>query len=173
MIVEDDELMRLSLTDRLELEGFKVIGAATVDGARLLLSRGPNPSLVITDVRLPDGAGAQIFDMCRTRLPALPVIIMTAYGSVTDAVRLVKAGALDYLEKPFNLDLLVEAVHSAVAPPEPVNRRDLRGGVEVAERSIIVVALERNCWAITTSASQLGISRKCLWEKMRRYGIEK
>lgn len=104
LIVEDNELMRLSLTDRLSLEGFAVLDAATVDGVRLLLSHGPKPSLVITDVRLPDGNGAQIFEMCRSRLPGVPVIIMTAYGSVADAVRLVKAGALDYLEQPFNLD---------------------------------------------------------------------
>ncbi|MEQ1715806.1 MAG: response regulator [Hyphomicrobium sp.] len=173
LIVEDDELMRLSLTDRLSLEGFSVLDAATVDGVRLLLSHGPKPSLVITDVRLPDGNGAQIFEMCRTRLPGVPVIIMTAYGSVADAVRLVKAGALDYLEKPFNLDHLVEAVHSAVAPPEAIDHRDLRGSVGDAERSAIIDALERSGWAIAKSASQLGISRKSLWEKMRRYGIER
>jgi len=171
MIVEDDELMRLSLSDRLVLEGFGVIGAATVDGARLLLSHGPRPSLVITDVRLPDGNGAQVFEMCRMRLPGVPVIIMTAYGSVADAVRLVKAGALDYLEKPFDLDHLVETVHSAMAPPEPVDHRDLRDSVGDAERSAIVDALERNGWAIAKSANQLGISRKSLWERMRRHGI--
>lgn len=173
MLVEDDEIMRLSLEDRLKLEGFPVVAAATVDGARVLLAHGPRPSLVITDVKLPDGSGAQVFDLCRSRLPDMPIIVMTAFGSVADAVRLVKAGALDYLEKPFSLDKLVETVRATLQRPEPRAPRDLRGSVEDAERTAILDALERNEWTITKTAAALGISRKSLWEKMRRYQIER
>ena len=65
LIVEDDELMRVSLEDRFRLEGFAVTTAATVDGATRELAHGPRPSLVLTDVRLPDGSGAEIFELCR------------------------------------------------------------------------------------------------------------
>ena len=173
LIVEDDDLMRLSLEDRLRLEGFEVVVAATVAGARRELTYGARPSLVITDVRLPDGNGAEVFESCRTSMPGVPVIVMTAFGAVADAVRLVKAGALDYLEKPFNLDELVETVRSTVAGPDGGDDRGLRTSVEEAERTTITEALVRNDWAITRTAQALGISRKNLWEKMRRYRIER
>ncbi len=173
LIVEDDELMRVSLADRFRLEGFSVITASTVEGARLRLDGGPRPSLVLTDVRLPDGSGAEIFDYCRATFPGVPVIVMTAFGSVSDAVRLVKAGALDYLEKPFNLDDLVATVRMTVSGDEDATERGLRSSVEDAERAAITEALARNGWAISKTAERLGISRKSLWEKMRRYRIER
>ena len=163
--------MRVSLEDRLRLEGFAVATAATLDGARRELARTPRPNLVITDVRLPDGNGAEIFELCRKNLPGVPVIIMTGFGSVADAVRLVKAGALDYLEKPFSLDDLVETVRMTVSEPDLGDERGLRGSVEGAERTAILEALVRNDWAISKTAQFLGISRKSLWEKMRRYHI--
>lgn len=173
LLVEDDELMRISLEDRLRLEGYSVVSAATVDGARLMLTHGPRPILVITDMRLPDGRGDEVFDFCRNQLPGVPVIVMTAFGSVADAVRLVKAGALDYIEKPFNLDAFIETIAMTVEPKKLPSERELRGSVEEAERTAIIEALDRNDWAISKTANALGISRKNLWEKMRRYDIER
>jgi DNA-binding NtrC family response regulator len=173
LIVEDDELMRLSLEDRFRLEGFPVTVAATVEGAQMRLAAGPRPSLVITDVKLPDGSGARVFETCRAITPSIPVIVMTAFGSVADAVRLVKAGALDYLEKPFSLDELVATVRMTINSGEELGERALRNSVEEAERQAIVEALVRNGWAISKTADVLGISRKNLWEKMRRYRIER
>lgn len=173
LIVEDDELMRVSLEDRFRLEGFSVVAAATVEGARLRLASGPRPNLVLTDIRLPDGSGAEIFEYCRATCPGVPIIIMTAFGSVADAVRLVKAGALDYLEKPFNLDDLVATVRMTVSAADCSDEKGLRGSVEEAERAAILESLVRNGWAISKTAQSLGISRKNLWEKMRRYRIER
>lgn len=171
LIVEDDELLRISLEDRFRFEGFAVATAATVDGARRELANTPHPSLVITDVRLPDGNGAEVFELCRQNLPGVPVIIITGFGSVADAVRLVKAGALDYLEKPFNLDDLVETVRMTISDSDVSDEGGLRGSIAAAERNAILEALVRNDWAISKTAQVLGISRKNLWEKMRRYRI--
>lgn len=165
--------MRVSLEDRFRLEGFDVTTAATVDRASRELTSGRRPCLVITDVRLPDGSGAEVFELCRRTLSGIPVIVMTAFGAVADAVRLVKAGALDYLEKPFNLDDLVETVRMTVGGSETEDDHDLRGSLEEAERAAIKEALVRNDWAISKTAERLGISRKSLWEKMRRYRIER
>jgi DNA-binding NtrC family response regulator len=173
LIVDDDELMRVSLEDRFRLEGFGVATAATLDGAGREITATPRPSMVITDVRLPDGSGADVFALCRKNLPGVPVIIMTGFGSVADAVRLVKAGALDYLEKPFNLDDLVETVRMTVSDANVGDEGRLRSSIEVAERTAIMEALVRNDWAISKTAQSLGISRKNLWEKMRRYQIER
>jgi DNA-binding NtrC family response regulator len=98
---------------------------------------------------------------------------MTAFGTVADAVRLVKAGALDYLEKPFNLDELVETVRMTLTATDSSDERELRSSVEDAERAAIVEALNRCNWAVSKTAGALGISRKSLWEKMRRYRIER
>ena len=147
--------------------------AATLDGARHRLAAGPRPSLVLTDVRLPDGSGTEIFEFCRTSLPGVPVIIMTGFGSVADAVRLVKAGALDYLEKPFNLDDLVETVRMTVSSADTAGERGLRRQRRGGRTHCHPEALVRNGWAISKTAQALGISRKNLWEKMRRYRIER
>ena len=172
LLVEDDELMRLSLEDRLRIEGLDVVTATTVEGACLLLVHGGRPSLVVTDMRLPDGMGDRVFETCRERHPGVPVIVMTAFGSVSDAVRLVKGGALDYIEKPFDLDEFVDMVRVTIASGHSVDR-GLRGSVEEAERAAIVEALESHEWAISRTADALGISRKNLWGKMRRYEIRR
>lgn len=102
LIVEDDEIMRLSLEDRLRLEGIPVRVARNMASAHSQLEKG-DIDLVVTDIRLPDGSGADLFYDISKHFPGIPVILMTAFGDVADAVSLVKAGALDYLAKPFDL----------------------------------------------------------------------
>ncbi|MBT5309174.1 MAG: sigma-54-dependent Fis family transcriptional regulator [Rhodospirillaceae bacterium] len=110
LIVEDDEIIRLSLEDRLRLEGIPVRSAQDVAEASQQLQKG-DVDLVISDIRLPDGSGADLFDDISQHYPGTPVILMTAYGEITDAVNLVKAGAADYLTKPFKMDDFVEKIH--------------------------------------------------------------
>jgi len=109
LVVEDDEIMRLSLEDRLRLEGIPVRVACDVAGAHNQLQKG-DVDMVITDIRLPDGSGADLFYDLSQHYPGVPVILMTAFGDVADAVALVKAGALDYLAKPFDLQEFIEKI---------------------------------------------------------------
>jgi DNA-binding NtrC family response regulator len=102
LLVEDDEIMRLSLEDRLRLENIPVQAVANLFSARRELEKG-EIDLVITDVRLPDGTGIELFGDISNHFPGIPVILMTAFGDIADAVTLVKAGALDYLTKPFDI----------------------------------------------------------------------
>ena len=113
LVVEDDQIMRVSLEDRLQMEGFDTIAAADFSTARDALGeRGFD--LVATDIRLPDGDGRDLFEaVCRLH-PGTPVMLMTAYISVEDAVALTKAGAADYLTKPFDLDSFVRKARRAV-----------------------------------------------------------
>ena len=103
LLIEDDEIMRMSLEDRLQLDGINVRAVASIAGAREEFERG-NIDLVVSDIRLPDGTGIELFSEMSSRFPGIPVILMTAYGDVSDAVLLVKAGALDYLTKPFDIN---------------------------------------------------------------------
>ena len=102
LLVEDDEIMRLSLEDRLRLEKIPVRAVGDLTSARNELDKG-EIDLVITDIRLPDGTGIELFDDISNHFPGIPVILMTAFGDISDAVSLVQAGALDYLTKPFSI----------------------------------------------------------------------
>ena len=114
LLVEDDAIMRMSLEDRLHLEGIPTTAVGDVASARSDLKRG-DIDLVITDIRLPDGTGHELFDTITTRFPGTPVILMTAFGDIADAVNLVKAGALDYLTKPFDINDFISKVESHLA----------------------------------------------------------
>ena len=109
LLVEDDEIMRLSLEDRLGLENIPVHAVADLFSARKELEND-DIDLVITDVRLPDGTGIELFTEITNHFPGIPVILMTAYGDISDAVSLVKAGALDYLTKPFEISDFIDKV---------------------------------------------------------------
>ena len=109
LIVEDDEIMRMSLEDRLRLDGISVCVASDTAGAKKELAKG-DIDLVVSDIRLPDGTGLELFSDISTYYPGTPVILMTAYGDVSDAVALMKGGALDYLTKPFDINDFVTKV---------------------------------------------------------------
>ncbi len=109
LLVEDDEIMRLSLEDRLGLENIPVKATSDLSAARKELAKG-EIDLVITDIRLPDGSGIELFHEITRYFPGIPVILMTAYGDIQDAVSLMKAGALDYLTKPFDIGDFINMV---------------------------------------------------------------
>ncbi|MCU7840254.1 MAG: sigma-54 dependent transcriptional regulator [Candidatus Thiodiazotropha sp. (ex Troendleina suluensis)] len=109
LLVEDDEIMRLSLEDRLNLEQIPVRAVSNTAHARQALEEG-DIDLVVTDIRLSDGTGIDLFSDITLHFPGVQVILMTAYGDVSDAVTLVKAGALDYLTKPFDINDLIDKI---------------------------------------------------------------
>lgn len=142
LLIEDDAIMRVSLEERLRLEGISATAVETLAAARRELARG-QVDLVVTDIRLPDGTGRDLFHEVSAAYPGLPVIVMTAFGSVADAVELVKAGAVDYLTKPFKMDAFVTNVRRMLG-----NLAERREAVSVAGsgmlgRSIAMRAVER------------------------------
>lgn len=110
-LVEDDEIMGESLVQLFRLEGFDVSWCRTAaDAARTIESR--RFAVVVSDIRLPDRNGGELFLELSERLPMLPpFLFMTAYGTIDRAVELLKAGAADYVTKPFDVDVLVQKVH--------------------------------------------------------------
>ncbi len=109
LIVEDDEIMRISLEDRLRLEGVPVRSVNNMMAARQQIEKG-DVDMVVTDISLPDGSGADLFNDISRHWPGTPVILMTAHVDVSKAVDLVKAGATDYLTKPFDIDVFIAKV---------------------------------------------------------------
>jgi DNA-binding response OmpR family regulator len=99
LIIDDEPNVRLNFRLALELEGYQVAEAAGGAAAREKLL-GERFDLAILDLRMPGMGGLDLLEHMREKGMATPVIIVTAYGSVPDAVRAMKLGAIDFLEKP-------------------------------------------------------------------------
>jgi two-component system response regulator GlrR len=119
MLVDDDaDLLRL-LSMRLSAAGYRVTAVESAEDAlaRLAVER---PQLVVSDVQLPGKDGMQLFDAIRAKHPSLPVIMLTAHGTIPDAVEATSRGVYTYLTKPFDgkalLDTIAQAL-SLAAPP--------------------------------------------------------
>lgn len=112
LIVEDKKSMVDMLSRTFEVEGFSVKSAYNVrDG----LSRiSADISAIVTDLKLPDGDGLEIVKIVKESYPFIPVIVMTAYGSIEIAVKAVKEGAYDFITKPFDPDHLLLIIKRAV-----------------------------------------------------------
>ena len=99
LLVEDDEPLREALTDTLELEGFAVTAAADGPAALEVLGRR-SVSLVISDIQMRPWTGLELLSRLRRAHPDVPVVLMTAFGSVPQAVQAIREGAMNYLVKP-------------------------------------------------------------------------
>jgi DNA-binding NtrC family response regulator len=114
LIVEDKDSLRAMLRHALEDQGHSVVEAADETEA-LRQVRDTRPDLVLSDLRLLSGDGVGVLRGAKDIDPDLPVIVMTAYGSIQDAVVAMKEGALDFLAKPVDPDHLLLLVERALA----------------------------------------------------------
>jgi len=113
LVVDDDEAVRESLVLVLEDAGHRVTPAASGAEALHHLEAAPF-HLLVTDLRMPGMDGIELLKAAAERQPELPAIVLTAFGSVDTAVQAMKAGAYDYVGKPFDVDDLVLAVARAL-----------------------------------------------------------
>lgn len=113
LIVEDNESMAKMLKQVLTAEGHRVLlSSDKPDGIEKI--QRENIALVVSDLRLPSGTGIDILQVVREQSPFIPVIIMTAYGTIEDAVRAVKEGAYDFITKPFDPEHLLLLIGRAL-----------------------------------------------------------
>ncbi len=115
LLVEDDADLREAIGDMLELNGISYIEAENGQQAQQLLSE-QTVALVLSDVQMAPGNGYQLLEHINTEYPGLPVILMTAYGSIPQAVDAIQAGAVDYLVKPFEVSELVKTLQQQLLP---------------------------------------------------------
>jgi len=113
LIVEDKDSLRTMLRHALERPGHAVLEARDQPEAVRLMQQN-QPSLVLSDLRLPEGDGFGVLRASKEIDPDVPVIVMTAYGSIEDAVSAMKEGALDFLAKPVDPDHLMLLVSRAL-----------------------------------------------------------
>lgn len=99
LIVEDDRALRESIVQLLELEGFEPIPTGTLTQARRSI-RASFRGVVLSDIQMPDHDGFDVLRLAQSRDPDLPVVLLTGHSDVSTAMRAMKSGAYDYLEKP-------------------------------------------------------------------------
>lgn len=114
LIVDDDPALLRLLSLRLRQEGHEPVEAASGEQALARLDQGL-PQLLITDLRMAGMDGLQLFDAVHRRLPLLPVLMLTAHGTIPDAVEALRRGVFGYLPKPFEAQDLMAEVERALA----------------------------------------------------------
>lgn len=164
-IVDDDRLARESLKWLIESAGQAAHifedGMAFLDNYRI-----GDPGCVVLDVRMPEINGMELHARLRDRGADIPVIIVTGHADVAMAVRAMKAGAWDFIEKPYNDALMLERVQGAIAYDRD-NRRNQERVDEIRQRSQLLTPREREVMGHVIRSSQnkviaqaLGISIK-------------
>lgn len=112
-LVDDDDGMRKSIRWLLESDGFQVEDFA--HGQALLDSYDPDrPGCMVIDLKLPDMTGLQLYDRLGEKGCQHPFVLITAHGDVPTAVRAIRMGAIDFMEKPFHNSLLLDLVRKAI-----------------------------------------------------------
>ena len=149
LIVEDDAKLQEALVDTLELNGFDVVGVSSADEA--LVALDDEIAMVFSDIKM-DGSmdGYELMKRIRAIKPYLPVVLMTAYGTVEQAVDSIKSGAVDYILKPFEADVLVEKAKSyfyrdasneedfVVAEPSMIQLKTMAKKVACSNASVLI-----------------------------------
>ncbi len=147
LVVEDDAALRDALVDTLSAAGLAAQGAADATAALALLD-DENIALLISDVQMPGQDGYELLAISKRRRPDLPVVLMTAYGSVAKAVAAMREGATDYIVKPFDAQSLIETARRQlarrVAPKDliavdPASKRLVALATKIAETDATVL----------------------------------
>jgi two-component system response regulator FlrC len=147
LVVEDDAALREALIDTLRAAGLPALAAADAPAALQLL-QSEEIALVISDVQMPGPDGYQLLSSIKRLRPELPVVLMTAYGTVAQAVAAMREGATDYIVKPFDAQALIEMARRQlalrVAPDElvaadPESKRTVCLARKIAENDATVL----------------------------------
>ncbi len=141
-IVDDDEAIRRSAGFLLKVEGYRV--ATYESGVSLLkAARHLDPGCILLDVRMPELDGLEVQHELAERGVSLPVVMLTGHGDVSVAVRAMKAGAIDFIEKPFEKSVLLQAIGTAFRHLDEAAESAIRAA-EAAVRIAALTAREQD-----------------------------
>src|SRR5512147_3178254 len=118
LLVDDDADLLKLLSMRLGAAGYRVTAVDSAEAALTQIAMA-RPALVVSDVRLPRRDGLSLFDEIHARHPALPVILLTAHGTIPDAVDATARGVFGYLTKPFDGKELLDKIAQALSVSAP------------------------------------------------------
>ena len=136
LLVDDDEAACRLLAEVLERDGYRVAAALSVDEALAKLEREGPFDAVLTDLRMPDRNGLDLLKIVREREPDALVLVLTAFGDATAAGEAIRAGAYDFVSKPYDIGALRETLARALGRRRLATAsRELRGAVRRAGTS--------------------------------------
>ncbi len=187
LIIEDDAALRASIVQTLELDDLEPIPTNGFTQARRSIRSNFN-GVILSDIKMPDHDGFDVLRFSQDRDPDLPVILLTGYSDVPTAMRAIKEGAYDYLEKPCDPDRLVDTLrrglehrklviqnrayrHELDIRPADTQSGTLAELMENSERQIIGRALNEENGKVSNAAERLGIPRNTLYDRMTRLRI--
>ncbi|MBA6335742.1 MULTISPECIES: sigma-54 dependent transcriptional regulator [unclassified Colwellia] len=153
LVVEDDAGLREALMDTLKLSGYQCIEAQSGEDALLTLKE-QSVDLVVSDVQMDGMSGLTLLNSIKRNWPNLPVLIMTAYGTIHDAVQAMRDGACNYMAKPFAPEVLLNMVNQYV----PLNVTSRHEPVVADAQSIELLALAKKVATTDASVMVLGPS---------------
>jgi DNA-binding NtrC family response regulator len=168
LLIDDDPGLSEVIGMLLEREDYAVEHAATVKASLQRISTS-SFDLVVTDLKLPDGTGLDAIAGIRARHLALPIIVITSYSSMESAIGALRAGAVDYVIKPFRNEELLAAIARALNDRRLVRTRPL--AIEAYIRDI--VERFQDAYSEKELARMLGIGRKALWMRRRQWGLKR
>ncbi len=184
LIIEDDAALRTSIAQTLELEDLEPIQTSGFVQARRSI-RSNFKGVILSDIKMPEHTGFDVLRFAQTRDPELPVVLLTGFSDVPTAMRAIREGAYDYLEKPCDPDRLTDTVRRALdhrtlvlenrayrqeldARQAEVQSGTLAEQLERHEKQIIEQALLAANGKVSKAAEQLGIPRNTLYDRMTR-----
>ena len=187
LVIEDDAVLRESIVQTLQLDGLEVIPTGSFTQARRTI-RSNFKGVILSDIKMPDHDGFDVLRFTRQRDENLPVILLTGFSDVPTAMRAMKEGAYDYLEKPCDPEHLFETLKRALdhrllvlenrAIREELETRQenhisgtLSEQLEHHERQIIKHALSQENGKVKDAANRLGIPRNTLYDRMSRFNL--
>lgn len=155
LVIDDDEDILRLLTMRLRARGFRVTAATSAEEGLTKIAVDP-PRVVVSDIRLPGRDGLSLFEELRATRPSLPVILLTAHGTIPDAVEATSRGVFGYLTKPFDSQTLLAKIDqalavSAVAAGQPASTGDEKWADGVVYRSSRMAELMADARMIAAS----------------------
>ncbi|WP_200627213.1 sigma-54-dependent transcriptional regulator [Pseudomonas sp. LAM2023] len=154
ILVDDDPHLRQALSQTLDLAGLKVVALADAHGLAERIE-ADWPGVVVSDIRMPSIDGLQLLEQLHGRDAELPVLLITGHGDVPLAVQAMRAGAYDFLEKPFASDALLDSVRRALALRRLVlDNRSLR--LALSDRQQLATRLVGQSPAMQRLREQIG-----------------
>ncbi len=113
LLIDDEEDFVQALAERLTLRGFEADGVTTGNDA-LARMRQKEFDLVVLDLKMPGLSGSDLIAQIRKEHPRVPIIVITGHGAVVDGETIVPAGPWRWLVKPFDIEMLIQAIHESV-----------------------------------------------------------
>ena len=161
LVIDDESEMRSALSHALTRNGFRVESAASGMDALVRIKKDPF-SLVITDIKMPEMSGMEVLGAVKKITPGIPVIVITAYGSIHNAVEAMQAGAADYLLKPFSFETLNATVKKVLGGTDSNGRSQKNRNAKVQPTIKTLVTEDPKLLEILKLAKSVATSRSTI-----------